>query len=368
VEEERRKAEQRLQRRVDKMKVQQQQQRPQQNGASNTVSEPTAVGGGVGSGSSEGLSYGGYTDLHGEILTVTVSKVCKKLGIAIDGGANTKQKAVIIREISPEGCAAKTATPPLRIGQQILQVENTSLYGLRHKETVMAIKAAFEGPMNKTLTFVILNTQEDNDDTDGAQEQGHPHEAPPVISTPPDPLPQLVPETASEPAPEFQQQPTRVELRKKKRPPEIEQRMREKGLDEFIAVASSDLPSHHFHTPPPPPLPASSQETGVSFGGYTNLHGEILTIPVTKVNKKLGMAIDGGANTKQVAITIRQITPDGSAAVSGMGLKVGQQILQVNSRSLHGLSHSEVVSVIKTAFEGPINKTTITFIVLDPPE
>ena len=63
--------------------------------------EPTAVGGGVGrSGSSEGLSHGGYTDLHGEILTVTVSKVCKKLGIAIDGGANTKQKAVIVREIS----------------------------------------------------------------------------------------------------------------------------------------------------------------------------------------------------------------------------------------------------------------------------
>ena len=48
----------------------------------------------------EGKSYAGYTDLHGEIVTVTVTKVCKKLGIAIDGGANTKQKAVIIREIS----------------------------------------------------------------------------------------------------------------------------------------------------------------------------------------------------------------------------------------------------------------------------
>lgn len=45
-------------------------------------------------------SFGGYTNLHGEILTVTITKVCKKLGIAIDGGANTKQKAVIIREIS----------------------------------------------------------------------------------------------------------------------------------------------------------------------------------------------------------------------------------------------------------------------------
>ena len=60
------------------------------------------------------------------------------------------------------------------------------------------------------------------------------------------------------------------------------------------------------------------------------------------------------------------IQPDGSAAVSGVGLKVGQQILQVNSQSLHGLSHSEAVSVIKSAFEGPLNTTTITFIVLDP--
>ena len=60
------------------------------------------------------------------------------------------------------------------------------------------------------------------------------------------------------------------------------------------------------------------------------------------------------------------VQPDGSAAVSGQGLKVGQQILQVNSQSLHGLSHSEAVSVIKSAFEGPINSTTITFIVLDP--
>ena len=60
----------------------------------------------------------------------------------------------------PEGCAARTATPVLRVGQQLLQVENTSLCGLRHKETVMAIKGAFEGPMNKTLTFVVLDRGE----------------------------------------------------------------------------------------------------------------------------------------------------------------------------------------------------------------
>lgn len=45
-------------------------------------------------------SYAGYTDLEGNVLHINVTKVVKKLGIAIDGGANTKQKAVIIREIS----------------------------------------------------------------------------------------------------------------------------------------------------------------------------------------------------------------------------------------------------------------------------
>lgn len=52
-----------------------------------------------------GQSFGGYTNLVGDIVTVTVTKVCRKLGIAIDGGANTKQKAVIIREISVSHCA-----------------------------------------------------------------------------------------------------------------------------------------------------------------------------------------------------------------------------------------------------------------------
>ena len=70
IENERRKAEEKLQRRIQKA----QEKKPK--------------------------SYGGFTDLEGEILHINVTKIVKKLGIAIDGGANTKQKAVIIREIS----------------------------------------------------------------------------------------------------------------------------------------------------------------------------------------------------------------------------------------------------------------------------
>lgn len=49
---------------------------------------------------SELKSFAGFTELEGDVLHIKVTKVVKKLGIAIDGGANTKQKAVIIREIS----------------------------------------------------------------------------------------------------------------------------------------------------------------------------------------------------------------------------------------------------------------------------
>ena len=83
------------------------------------------------------------------------------------------------------------------------------------------------------------------------------------------------------------------------------------GLDDFIAQASSALPSRRRAAVAPQQQQQQQQQqqhAGLLFGGYSNLHGEILTIPVTKVNKKLGMAIDGGANTKQQAITIRQIT------------------------------------------------------------
>lgn len=46
-----------------------------------------------------GMTYGGYTGLKGKIVKVNVLKVNRKLGIAVDGGANTNQKAVIIRQI-----------------------------------------------------------------------------------------------------------------------------------------------------------------------------------------------------------------------------------------------------------------------------
>ena len=47
----------------------------------------------------------------------------------------------------------------MKVGQQILQVNGTSLKGLKHRDTVMTIKNAFEGPLNKKIEFVVLDYQ-----------------------------------------------------------------------------------------------------------------------------------------------------------------------------------------------------------------
>ena len=119
IEEERQKAEEKLQRRLERKRLALENSKKEAATATRAATEdtdssppssaspplsasppPSASPPTSAAPTSEGKTFAGYTNLRGEILTITVTKVCKKLGIAIDGGANTKQKAVIIREIS----------------------------------------------------------------------------------------------------------------------------------------------------------------------------------------------------------------------------------------------------------------------------
>lgn len=65
---------------------------------------------------------------------------------------------VALFSLQPEGCAAQTGMG-MAVNQQILQVNGNSLFGLKHREVVMEIKNAFDGPMNKVIEFVVLDPQ-----------------------------------------------------------------------------------------------------------------------------------------------------------------------------------------------------------------
>ncbi|XP_062873925.1 whirlin [Trichomycterus rosablanca] len=90
---------------------------------------------------------------------------------------------------------------------------------------------------------------------------------------------------------------------------------------------------------------------------------EPILIRVSKGSSTLGIAVEGGANTRQPLPRITTIKKGGSAHLSGQ-LRVGQVILEVNGVSLKGLEHRDAARVIAEAFKTK-EKDHIDFLIAD---
>uniref|UniRef100_A0A8D8LSF4 Whirlin n=1 Tax=Cacopsylla melanoneura TaxID=428564 RepID=A0A8D8LSF4_9HEMI len=86
-----------------------------------------------------------------------------------------------------------------------------------------------------------------------------------------------------------------------------------------------------------------------------------LRITVKKSRPLLGMAIEGGANTKHPLPRIINIHEKGAAFLAG-GLEVGQLILEVNGVKLEGMQHQEIARLIAESFS---RNFEIEFLVLE---
>ncbi|KAK2156209.1 hypothetical protein LSH36_219g03059 [Paralvinella palmiformis] len=79
-------------------------------------------------------------------------------------------------------------------------------------------------------------------------------------------------------------------------------------------------------------------------------NGELKSIVVHKTRPTLGLAIEGGANTRQPLPRIINIQPDGAAARCN-DLSIGDIIVKVNGQSLEGKLHRQCAKIIATAFK-----------------
>uniref|UniRef100_A0A670JQY5 Whirlin n=1 Tax=Podarcis muralis TaxID=64176 RepID=A0A670JQY5_PODMU len=86
-------------------------------------------------------------------------------------------------------------------------------------------------------------------------------------------------------------------------------------------------------------------------------------IRVTKSAPTLGIAIEGGANTRQPLPRIVTIQRGGSAHNCGK-LKVGHVILEVNGVAMHGKEHREAARIIAEAFKAK-DKDCVDFLVTE---
>ncbi|XP_029915774.1 whirlin isoform X2 [Myripristis murdjan] len=107
------------------------------------------------------------------------------------------------------------------------------------------------------------------------------------------------------------------------------------------------------------PAPSASTQTGSPVQGPTTT-----LVRVLKNASTLGIAIEGGANTRQPLPRIVTIQKGGSAHSCGQ-LKVGQVILEVNGISLRGREHKDAARIIAEAFKTK-EKDHIDFLVVDP--
>ncbi|XP_055630304.1 uncharacterized protein LOC129771049 isoform X3 [Toxorhynchites rutilus septentrionalis] len=92
-------------------------------------------------------------------------------------------------------------------------------------------------------------------------------------------------------------------------------------------------------------------------------HRGNLHITVKKSKPILGIAIEGGANTKHPLPRIINIHEHGAAYDAG-GLEVGQLILEVDGNKVEGMHHQDVARLIAECFAAR-DKNEITFLVVE---
>lgn len=88
-----------------------------------------------------------------------------------------------------------------------------------------------------------------------------------------------------------------------------------------------------------------------------------LRIIVRKTKPLLGIAIEGGANTRHPLPRIININENGAAYDAG-GLQVGQLILEVDGQKVEGMHHQEVARLIAESF-AQREKQHIEFLVVE---
>ncbi|XP_033105597.1 whirlin-like isoform X2 [Anneissia japonica] len=87
---------------------------------------------------------------------VQIRKVKPTLGIAVEGGAGTRQPLPKVIKVQGDGAASHSSN--LRVGHVILKVNNKSLLGLDHKAATRLIAEAFKNKSRSSIDLLVLDS------------------------------------------------------------------------------------------------------------------------------------------------------------------------------------------------------------------
>uniref|UniRef100_A0A3B3UH44 PDZ domain-containing protein n=1 Tax=Poecilia latipinna TaxID=48699 RepID=A0A3B3UH44_9TELE len=227
-----------------------------------------------------------YGDLQGELLCVDLEKDQQGLGLSLAGNRDRSRLSIFVVGLHPGGPASRDGR--IRVGDELLEINNQILYGRSHQNASAIIKTA------AAKVKLILNDDAVN------QMAVSPLTAPPSSSS-----------SSSSRQAAASPPPVGTEVQSASR-----------GTTHGSGPSTSD-PS-----------------------GCTVVPGQETVLEICKGRSGLGLSIVGGTDTQLNAIVIHEVYEEGAAARDGR-LWAGDQILEVNGVDLRGASHEEAIAALR---------------------
>ncbi|XP_049552916.1 inaD-like protein isoform X13 [Orcinus orca] len=297
-----------------------------------------------------------YADLPGELHIIELEKDKNGLGLSLAGNKDRSRMSIFVVGINPEGPAATDGR--MRIGDELLEINNQILYGRSHQNASAIIKTA---PSKVKLVFIR------NED---AVNQ---------MAVTPFPLPSSSPSSAEDQSGTSEED-SSLEACIKQLPKSESSKLedisqvvgqgvvagQQKALECPTDSAGSQMKQQKYSTKVSfssqeiPLAPSSYHSADADFTGYGGFHapmsvdpatcpivpGQEMIIEISKGRSGLGLSIVGGKDTPLDAIVIHEVYEEGAAARDGR-LWAGDQILEVNGIDLRSASHEEAITALR---------------------
>lgn len=327
----------------------------------------------------------------GQETVIEISKGRSGLGLSIVGGKDTQLDAIVIHEVYEEGAAARDGR--LWAGDQILEVNGVDLRSIAHEDAIAALRQtpskvrltvlrdeaqyrdeenldvfqmelqkrtgrglglSIVGKRNGKGVFISDVVKGGAADLDGRLMQGDQ-----ILAVDGEDMKQASQETVAAIL-KCARGKVLLELGRLKAASWISSRRTSQGSQMSHASGNSSTPLPTSSTVAPPPAVAPPPQTlNNNSRVITEPNSEstatepgLRTVEITRgPTDALGISIAGGKGSPlgDIPIFIAMIQANGMAARTHR-LKVGDRIVSINSQSLDGLTHGDVVNMLKNAY------------------
>ncbi|KAI3369153.1 hypothetical protein L3Q82_026113 [Scortum barcoo] len=292
-----------------------------------------------------------YGDLRGELLCVELEKERQGLGLSLAGNRDRSRVSIFVVGLHPGGAAARDGR--IRVGDELLEINNQILYGRSHQNASAIIKSAAAKVKLILLSYQTASViemkpfclsslarrlrfpQMDLDTLDSLTL--HPSSDTPDETS--DEAEQNSRNRSSCSAPQSLRENDTFNKRLK---------VAESPENELQAPkASLEQQSCSKQTAASPPLISPDLQTANRDPSCCAVvPGQETLLEICKGRSGLGLSIVGGRDTQLDAIVIHEVYEEGAAARDGR-LWAGDQILEVNGVDLRGASHEEAIAALR---------------------